>query len=74
MKSEATDGDYWLYHNHMPMRVYCHSLASSPKGYITLGNPENNYVENKHIDASTKFTRVALDPQVGHQRANQSIV
>ena len=40
-------------------------MAGIPTAYITLGDPESNYGENYDDGARTKFSRVAVDPQVG---------
>ena len=65
MNSQATDGVYWFYNSDGPIPLYCHDMAGIPTAYITLGDPESNYGENYDDGARTKFSRVAVDPQVG---------
>ena len=44
-------------------------MTGVPKAYLTLRDPESNYGENYDDGARTKFSRVALDPQVGTMEA-----
>ena len=50
------------------MQLYCHDMAGSPKDYITLRDSEKNYGEDYNSGARTKFSRVAVDPQVELQK------
>ena len=64
INSEATDGVYWLYSYDGCVQLYCHNMTGTPKSYIILRDPENNYGEQYNDGARTKFNRVAVDPQV----------
>ena len=72
MDSSAPDGEYMLYRDDGSIRLYCHDMAGSPKAYITLKDPESNYGEDYNAGARTKFSRVAVDPQVGHGRIHSA--
>ena len=68
MNSRATDGKYWLYRGDGPIRLYCHKMTGIPQAYITLRDPESNYGEDLKYSAHTKFSRVAVDPQVWYHK------
>ena len=72
MSSDAPDGEYILYHDDGPIRLYCHNMAGNPKAYITLRDPESNYGEHYNDGARTKFSRVAVDPEVSRQNVTKS--
>ena len=72
MNSSAPDGEYILYRDDGPIRLYCHDMAGNPISFITLRDPESNYGEHYNYGARTKFSRVAVDPQVGRQNATKS--
>ena len=67
LDNSATDGDYWLYPSGGPVRLYCHDMGGTPTGFISLVDPESNYGEDYNIGARTKFSRVAVNPEVGPQ-------
>ena len=72
MSSDVPDGEYILYRDDGPIRLYCHDMAGTPKAFITLRDPGSNYEEHYNYGARTKFSQVAVDSQVGRQNAAKS--